>query len=120
MIRLQQLYTHMYTYMYTHTHTHTHTHVFAGVSAGCYACNSASTAQMSAADLLDKIGWPKSMSLRHDLEIPWPDGRVVRGCLAVFPCGGGLVSVEEGPLQFRHLLLTQSAVVRLPAAGARV
>jgi hypothetical protein len=25
-----------------------------------------------------------------NLEIPWPDGRVVCGSVAVFPCGGGL------------------------------
>jgi cation transport protein ChaC len=111
-----------------------------GPSGGCYSALSA----LSASEVLDKIGWPKSMAVSsiripageatdpnsgaseaQEVEIagPGPDGDVgtdlgtsaaEAAVVARFPCGGGLVTVTNGPASFRHFLLTQSAVLRLP------
>mmetsp|Transcript_38187 Transcript_38187/g.61561 ORF Transcript_38187/g.61561 Transcript_38187/m.61561 type:complete len:389 (-) Transcript_38187:64-1230(-) len=88
---------------------------------GCYsdAASSSTTdtnlCSLSTSQVLAKIGWPKSMALTHtDIQVPLHNHDSAVAAAAIFPDGGGLLSYEEKSGVFRHLLLTQSAVLRLP------
>jgi hypothetical protein len=91
-----------------------------GPGGGCYTTSSDSVCVCSFSTLLDRIAPPvarKSMAVTS-IRIP-NEGADTDGppaSVAVFRDGGGLVTMERKDGAFRHLLLTQSAVMRSPIA----
>jgi hypothetical protein len=95
-----------------------------GRGGGCYilAATSAPPQPTSQAclssegftEVLARIGWPKSM-VASSVVLPLSDGTKASATLAAFPDGGALATQEdrEGSLQYRHFLLTRSALQAL-------
>lgn len=81
-------------------------------SRGGKGNESAHLGSRSFEQVLQQIGWPKSMATRA-VALPLSDGRAAPGSLAVFPDGGALATQEGAD---RHFLLTRSALDELRQA----